>query len=292
MIKSMTGFGRWKGVFPGGAATIEIKTVNHKFFEMTAKLPNSIATLEDKIRDIVQKKVKRGKVYLNLIYDGVIAKKENITLNDRLAKSYYNALLKLKDKLRLKGEVVVDDLILFPGVLNYEVTEDSILKLWPKIKGILDKSLARLLADRLREGRALHEDLSGRAKRINKMLDIISKRAVLSVDEYKNKFAERVRELSGGQKIDAGRLAIEVAIFAKNCDISEEITRLRNHLTNFRATISNNDEAGKKLDFIAQELHREINTIGSKASDFRISKNVIEIKGEIEKIREQVKNIE
>src|SRR3989338_4419327 len=184
MIKSMTGFGRWKGVFPGGAATIEIKTVNHKFFEMTAKLPNSIATLEDKIRDIVQKKVKRGKVYLNLIYDGVIAKKENITLNDRLAKSYYNALLKLKDKLRLKGEVVVDDLILFPGVLNYEVTEDSILKLWPKIKGILDKSLARLLADRLREGRALHEDLSGRAKRINKMLDIISKRAVLSVDEY------------------------------------------------------------------------------------------------------------
>ena len=292
MIKSMTGFGRWKGVFPGGAATIEIKTVNHKFFEMTAKLPNSIATLEDKIRDIVQKKVKRGKVYLNLIYDGVIAKKENITLNDRLAKSYYNALLKLKDKLRLKGEVVVDDLILFPGVLNYEVTEDSILKLWPKIKGILDKSLARLLADRLREGRALHEDLSGRAKRINKMLDIISKRAVLSVDEYKNKFAERVRDLSGGQKIDAGRLAIEVAIFAKNCDISEEITRLRNHLTNFRATISNNDEAGKKLDFIAQELHREINTIGSKASDFRISKNVIEIKGEIEKIREQVKNIE
>ncbi len=292
MLKSMTGFGRWKGRFPGGAATIEVKTVNHKFFEMTAKLPNSIATLEDKIKDIVQKKIKRGKVNLNLVYEGVIAKDEKVALNEDLAKGYYNALLKLKKKLGLKGDVVVDDLILFPGVLAREAAEEGILKLWPKLKVVLEKSLGELVDDRLREGRALHQDLYRRARRINKMLAVISKRAELSVGEYRKKFAEKVKELSGGQEIDAGRLAMEVAIFAKNCDISEEITRLRNHMDNFLATISQNDEVGKKLDFIAQELHREINTIGAKASDFRISKHVIEIKSEIEKIREQVKNIE
>ena len=292
MIKSMTGFGRWKAGFESGAITIEIKTVNHKFFEMTSKLPNHISTFEDKIKDIVQKRVKRGKVNLNLIYDGVIDKSEKVSLNEPLARNYYNALMKLKKKLGVQGEMVVDDLILLPGVLSYEVREESLIRLWPRIKEALEKTLGKVVSDRTREGRALHRDLSKRALRITKMLGVISKRAKLNIVEYKKRFAQRVKELSGGQEMDSGRLEMEVAIFAKNCDISEEITRLINHLVNFRKTISEDGEAGKKLDFIAQELHREINTVGAKASDFKISKNVIEIKSEIEKIREQVKNIE
>ena len=292
MIKSMTGFGRGKSAFKGGTMTIEIKTVNHKFFEMTAKLPNHISTLEDKIKEIVQKKLKRGKVNLNLTYEGVITKTEEVGINEPLARNYYNALVRLKKRLGIAGEVVVDDLILFPGVLNYEVREDSLLKLWPKIKLALDRSLSKVVSDRMREGRALHKDMSRRSSRIRKMLNVIKNRAELNVEEYRNKFAERIKELSGGQEIDSNRLAMEVAIFAKNCDISEEITRLDNHLANLAATLSQGDEVGKKLDFIAQELHREINTIGAKAGDFKIAKNVIEIKSEIEKIREQVKNIE
>ncbi|MDD5423528.1 MAG: DUF1732 domain-containing protein, partial [Candidatus Omnitrophica bacterium] len=140
--------------------------------------------------------------------------------------------------------------------------------------------------------KGLCADLSGRARAIEKMLTVIKSRAHLNIDEYRKRFADRVKELTGGREIDMGRLEMEVAIFAKNSDISEEITRLGNHLANFNKTISMNGEVGKKLDFIAQELHREINTIGSKASDFKISKNVIEIKGEIEKIREQAKNLE
>jgi uncharacterized protein (TIGR00255 family) len=288
----MTGFGRGKAVLKGGSIIVEIKTVNHKFFEMTAKLPNHISTFEDRIKEIIQKKVRRGKVNLNLIYDGVIAKDEKVEVNTPLARSYCNALVRLERSLGLKGGVSAEDLILLPGVLNYEVREESLLRLWSKVKEALDAALEKIVADRTREGRALHKDMMKRAGRITKMLDVISERAVSNVEEYRKKFAQRVKELSGGQTIDAGRLEMEVAIFAKNCDISEEITRLYNHLSNFTKTISQEGEAGKKLDFIAQELHREINTIGAKASDFRISKNVIEIKSEIEKIREQVKNIE
>jgi uncharacterized protein (TIGR00255 family) len=288
----MTGFGRGKAELRGGRVTIEIKTVNHKFFEMTAKLPNHISVFEDRIKEIVQKKIKRGKVNLNLIYDGVIVKDERVSVNVPLAKSYYHALSKLQRTLNIKGEALVDDLILFPGVLNYEVREESLVRLWPKIKEALDTALGTVVADRIREGRALHKDLARRAACIEKMLRAINDRAEVNIGEYRKKFAQRVKELSGGQKMDSGRLEMEVAIFAKNCDISEEITRLENHLANFGNTISRDDEAGKKLDFIAQELHREINTIGAKAGDFKISKNVIDIKSEIEKIREQVKNLE
>jgi uncharacterized protein (TIGR00255 family) len=148
------------------------------------------------------------------------------------------------------------------------------------------------VADRGKEGKALQKDFFKRAAAIDKMLTEIRSSSHLSIKEYRERFEKRVKLLTSGHKMDKGRLEMEVAIFAKNIDISEEITRLKNHLANFKRTLSVNGEAGKKIDFIAQELHREINTIGSKASDFKISKNVIEIKSEIEKIREQAKNIE
>lgn len=292
MIRSMTGFGRVKAAFRSGAITIEMKTVNHKFFEMTAKLPSPLSTFEDKIKDIVQRKIRRGKVNLNLIYDGVIAQDEKVGVNESLARRYFLALLKLQKSLGIKGELTVEDLMLFPGVVTHEVREGSLARLWPFIRSVVERTADRVVADRAREGRALYKDLAGRAGRIGKMLAVIGKRAEVDIEEYRKKFARRVKEFSGGQEIDSGRLAMEVAIYAKNCDITEEITRLGNHLTHFIATIARDEEAGKKLDFIAQELHREINTIGAKAGDFKISKNVIEIKSEIEKIREQVKNIE
>jgi uncharacterized protein (TIGR00255 family) len=149
-----------------------------------------------------------------------------------------------------------------------------------------------LIKDREKEGHATCRDLSKRVSNIEKLLNEIRARAHLNIKEYKDKFAERIKDLTRGRAIDKGRLEMEVAIFAKNSDISEEVARLKNHLSNLKRTISSNGEAGKKIDFIAQELHREINTVGSKSGDFKISKNVIEIKGEIEKIREQAKNIE
>ncbi|MFH1996397.1 MAG: YicC/YloC family endoribonuclease [Candidatus Omnitrophota bacterium] len=292
MIRSMTGFGRGESRTGRGVITAEIKTVNHKFFEVSCKLPGNIADFEERVKQLVQRKVRRGKVNLSVSCDGVLAGAEEVSLNLPIAKSYYGELAKLKKALRLGGTVSVEDLILFPGVLNYQAKEADLSRQWPKIKQALDRALDKLVSDREKEGRALYRDLTGRANRIKTMLSVVSRRAASSLDDYRKKFADRVRKLTGSQEIDPNRLAMEVAIHAKNCDITEEIIRLKNHLGNFKKTIENNGGVGKKLDFIAQELHREINTIGAKASDFKISNNVINIKSEIEKIREQVKNIE
>lgn len=292
MIRSMTGFGKASVGFRNGKITIEIKTVNHKFFDATLKLPNGIAAFEDRMKEVLQKSIKRGKVNLNMVLDGAILKEERIIINKKVAKSYYTDLTALRRSLGLKEEVAIRDVIALPGVLNYKALDEHIAKIWPKIKMVLDKAVDKLVSDREKEGNALAADLVRRAKSIEKMLAVIRSRAHLNIEEYRKRFAERVKDLAGGRDIDRGRLEMEVAIYAKNCDISEEITRLKNHLVNFNKTASSVGEVGKKIDFIAQELHREINTIGSKASDFKISKNVIEIKGEIEKIREQAKNIE
>ena len=288
----MTGFGKGEAKFRNGKIIVEIKTINHKFFDATLKLPNGIVAFEDRIKEALQKKIRRGKVNLNLIYDGTVLKGERVTINRKAAKNYCDELSKMCRSLGLKDEIAAKDIIALPGVLSLGTMDEKRTEFWPKIKTALDKALGKLVTDREKEGRSTRADLAGRVKKIGQMLAVIKSRAHLNIGEYRRKFAERVKDLTSGRDIDMGRLEMEVAIFAKNSDISEEITRLENHLANFNKTIAASGEVGKKIDFIAQELHREINTIGSKASDFKISKNVIEIKGEIEKIREQAKNLE
>lgn len=292
MIKSMTGFGKGECRFKGGSVTAEIKTVNHKFFDASLKLPETIAPFEDRIKEILQKKVQRGKINVNIIYDNKTHKNEIITVNRKLAKSYYTGLMGLRQHLGLKDLLGIRDMVMLPGVINYDATQTGLSDLWPKIEKALSSALYDLIRDREKEGQATCRDLIKRIDNATGLLSEISSRAHLNIKEYRDKFAQRVKDLTRGHAIDKGRLEMEVAIFAKNSDISEEIARLKNHLSNLKRTIGLNGEAGKKIDFIAQELHREINTIGSKSGDFKISKNVIEIKGEIEKIREQAKNIE
>lgn len=288
----MTGFGKGGVKFKGGAIAVEVKTVNHKFFDASLKLPETIAPFEDRIKEVLQKRIQRGKINVNIIFDNSSSRDELITINKKLAKSYYAGLLGLSKHLGLKDPVSMKDMISLPGVINYEVTHADLTELWPKIEKALSLALNKLLVDREREGRATYRDMCKRVDTITKLLAEIKSRAHLNIKEYRARFAERIKDLTSGRNIDKGRLEMEVAIFAKNSDISEEIARIKNHLANFKRTMVLNGEAGKKIDFIAQELHREINTIGSKSSDFKISKNVIDIKSEIEKIREQAKNIE
>ncbi|MBP7055257.1 MAG: YicC family protein [Candidatus Omnitrophica bacterium] len=292
MIRSMTGFGRGHANIDGGAIAVEIKTVNHKFFDATLKLPPGLAMFEDDIKEILQKHIKRGKVSLNMVCDGKLFKAEKVSINRDAARAYYEELKSLKKSLGLQEAISIKDIIVLPGVLSVDAAGRITGQLWPQVKKALEAAITNLLKDRIKEGKSLYKDLSTRSKHIKAMLAIIRSRAHLNIEEYRKRFAERIRDLTGGNDINMGRLEMEVAIYAKNSDIAEEITRLQNHLANFDKTITANDEVGKKLDFIAQELHRETNTIGSKASDFKISKHVIEIKGEIEKIREQAKNLE
>ena len=292
MIKSMTGFGKGEYRFKGGSVIAELKTVNHKFFDASLKLPEAIAPFEDRIKELLQKNVQRGKINVNIIYDNKAHKHEFITINRKLAKSYYAGLEGLKKHLGLKDSLGMKDMMALPGIITCEVTQAGLSDLWAKIEKALSAALSDLVKSREKEGKATCRDLSKRVDNIIELLAGIKSRAHLNIKEYRDKFADRIKDLTRGHAIDKGRLEMEVAIFAKSSDISEEIERLKNHLSNLKRTISLNGEAGKRIDFIAQELHREINTIGSKSGDFKISKNVIDIKGEIEKIREQAKNIE
>ena len=292
MIKSMTGFGQAAVGGKLGKWKVEIRTLNNRFFDITVRLPEKFYIFEDKIRSLIQKKVKRGKVNLNAICENGAKKQDRIFLDEKVAHRYYNQLLKLKRLLKLKGDIRFEDVLSYPGLISYQAGERTEKKDWPFLKEAIDKALDKLVRDRAREGSVLSKDLAKRITRIDKTLGAIKKRSVINIEQYKKKLSRRVKDLSNGKELDRARLETEVAIFAKNCDIQEEITRIKGHTRNFKKCLQTNGEVGKKLDFIAQELHREITTIGSKANDFRISKGVIQVKSEIEKIREQVKNIE
>jgi len=292
MIRSMTGFGNGKARSKKGVVTCEIKTVNHKFLEISCKLPNSLSSFEDKIKEVIQKSVKRGKVYLNLNYEGTSPHSESLYLDIELAKSYFKKLKQLKKTFSINDTIHIQDIVSFPGVLIYRVTEKEVSTLWPVINSSIKKTLARLISARTKEGTHLSKDLNKRRIKIATHIAKIEARSYINVRHYKKRLEQRIKEISGMPPANNDRLEMEVALYAKNSDISEEITRLTGHVINFESIVKKGGEAGKKLDFVAQEMHREANTIGSKSSDYTISRSVIEMKSEIEKIREQVKNLE
>jgi len=288
----MTGFGQ--AVIKGklGKIKVEIRTLNNRFFDITAKLPERFYVFEDKIRALIKKKIKRGKVNINIGYDELLKKQNQLAVDEKVARNYYNQLNKLKRILKLKGEIRLEDILSHPGLINHHIQDRHEKRIWPLLGEAIEKTINKVIKDRLHEGMVLGKDLLKRAKNIEKALSSIKGRSVINIAQYKKRLARRVKDLSNGKELDKTRLETEVAIFAKNCDIQEEITRIKSHIKGFKKCLHANTEMGKKLDFIAQELHREITTIGSKASDFKISQGVIQVKSEIEKIREQVKNIE
>ncbi len=292
MIKSMTGYGRGEASGRFGTIKVEIKSLNNKFFDLGAKLPNGLAIFEDRIREYVQKSIKRGRVNLSIAHEHGGEGSRRITLNMRLASSLLREIKRFQRSEGLKGPIDLNAIIAFPGVLGCADTAVDARRLWSSIRRALDEALRNLDRTRCREGRILAQEMRSRARKIRRYIEATKKRSNKSIAHYKNEFARRVKELSGGIEIDKARLAQEVAIYAKNCDVTEEITRIRSHTENFEKSLRADGEKGKVLDFIAQELMREANTIGSKSSDFQISNYVIKIKSEIEKIREQVKNIE
>ncbi|MEE8359594.1 MAG: YicC/YloC family endoribonuclease [Candidatus Omnitrophota bacterium] len=292
MIHSMTGFGKATTRSKYGIVTVEMRTLNHKFFELSAKMPNGLGQYEDKLKTIIHKKVKRGKVYLNIELSGQKNGASKVVINNDVAKRYKAELLRLKKQLKLQGAVSLDQIMGLPGVIVSEAPKAATDKYMPTLVEALNRALGRMVADRRKEGSALCRDLAKRVDSIGSGVEHIDKRSTLSVVKYKTHLANRIKELTGAKNVDKGRLAQEVALFAKNSDVSEELVRLKSHLSSFKETLGSRSEVGKKLDFIAQELHREANTIASKCSDFKISKSVIQIKSDIEKIREQVKNIE
>ncbi len=292
MIKSMTGFGRGENSQDGMEFTVEIKTVNHRYSDIFVRMPRQIGFLEDKVRDLVGKAISRGKIDVYITYFNYGDDAKLVTMDEGLAKTYISATQSLRDKFYLKDDITVSLIARYPDVLKVEQAKEDEDLLWAMLKVATEKALDTLIIMRQTEGEGLKNVLLDRADYVESIVAEIAKRAPEIPKEYKLKLTARIKDLLDQQPLDENRIATEVAVFADRCSIDEELVRMTSHIGQLREALSMDQPVGRKLDFLVQEMNREINTIGSKANDLSITKNVVEIKSEIEKIREQIQNIE
>lgn len=288
----MTGYGRGQGQSQGKQFTLEMKAVNHRFSEIVIRQPKQLSPLEDHLRKLIQAKVSRGRVDVFVSIEEYGETNKIVKVDKGLAKAYYSALKELGETLELPKNISLDFIARYPDVLSVEQQEDDLEEIKTAISQAAETAINQLIQMRETEGAKLKEDILNRLKKIEQANKDIAARAPLVVAEYKEKLANRIQEALQDVKMDEARLATEVAIFCDRSSIDEEIVRLNSHLEQMADSLSINESVGRKLDFIVQEMNREINTIGSKANDLNITSIVVEIKSEIEKIREQVQNIE
>lgn len=294
MIKSMTGFGRGEYTDGKRSITVEIKSVNHRYSDITVKMPRRYTFAEDKIKNTVKEKIRRGKVDVSIIVDNIAENDVNIRLNTMLAKQYYDNLTELRSEFDLSGDISLQFMASLPDVMKAIPDVEDEEEITNAILIPVAEAVANLEKMRAVEGEKLAEDLIAKGEHVKEILDRIEERAPQVVVDYTAKLKERIQELVGSAvQIPEDRILVEAAVFADKCAIDEEITRLNSHLIQLRNIIEKSSQPeGKKLDFLVQEMNREANTIGSKANDITITNYMLEIKSEIEKIREQVQNIE
>ncbi|MEK7713712.1 MAG: YicC/YloC family endoribonuclease [Deltaproteobacteria bacterium] len=290
MIKSMTGYGKGEAEYEGRRFVVELRSINHRYCDVSIRLPRRYAALEGDIKKTVSGSISRGKLDVTLTIEGNEGTALGLEVNTPLADSYYSALCTLKERLGLAGEITVRDISSVPDIITMKEEPLDIKRYWPFIEAATNKGLDGLDDMKMTEGAALTVDIFGRLEQIDIAIDDMNERAPAVVASYKDRLAERIRGM--GYEPDQGRLVQEVACFADRCDISEEIVRLKSHLGQFKTIAVAPEPSGRKLDFLIQEINREVNTIGSKGNDAVISQKVVDLKAELEKIREQVQNIE
>ena len=292
MIRSMTGFGRCEYIEDNIKFVVEIKTVNHRYCDIFIKLPRQISMFEEKIRSTISSFISRGKVDVFVSYENNSENSNHVVLDINLANSYFGALKKIGDNISsLRDDVSITTLARFPDVLKLEKIDEE-EKLWPILSIAINGHIDSLVQMRETEGEKLRLSLYDIAINIEKLTDVIKLRLPSVVNEYKAKLFARINELLEQKVIDETRLAMEAAIFADKCNVDEELVRLNSHMAQMRDILESDVPSGRKLDFLVQEMNREVNTIGSKGNDLEVVKNVVELKSEIEKIREQIQNIE
>ena len=290
MIKSMTGYGRGKYEIDSREYTVEIKSVNNRYCDISIKLPRSISYLEDKIKKEIMGKVARGKIDVFISFYNNSTKGKNIKFNRELAGIYINELRELAKENSINSDIQVTEITKFPDVLTIENDEDEEL-IWNELKVPLEEAINNFVNMKELEGKKIYEDLTARIENIDSKVKIISENSTRLIKEYIVKLENRIKELLNLEVIDENRLAMETVIYADKCSVEEEITRLKSHIFQFKDLIKQ-DVVGKKIDFLIQEMNRETNTIGSKANSLEITNLVVDIETELEDIREQVQNIE
>ena len=292
MIKSMTGYGRAVQELHGRNITVEVKSVNHRYFDCTVKTSRMFSFLEDPVKKAAQSAVSRGKMDIYVSVDDSHSDDVQVLFNEHIFEAYLRSMKDMADKYGLRDDVSVTSLGRYPEVFSIEKREADADEIRQDVLAVLEAALAEYTAMRAREGERMYEDISSRGKYIGEMVAGIAARAPEVVAEYRERITQRIREILDGVQPDEGRLLTEAALFADRTAIDEELVRLGSHLSQLEDMLQDTVPVGRKLDFLVQELNRETNTIGSKANDLTITRTVVDIKAEIEKIREQVQNIE
>lgn len=292
MVRSMTGFGRAKETVDGLNITAEIKSVNHRYFEFTSRLPRSYMFVEDRIKEICRENITRGKVEVFVQIEDNRENAVTVEVNEDYARAYVGAVKQLCGKLRLKNDVKASSLLTVNDIFKIRQNSVSDEVVLNSVDSVFRKAVAEFVKMREIEGQRLYDDVKAHAGIILGMVGEIEKKSPDTVKQYRQRIEEKVKELLGDVKVDEQRLLTETAIFADKVAVDEETVRLRSHIDQLCGLISEGGAVGRKLDFIVQEMNREANTIGSKAQDIDIAHTVVDIKSEIEKIREQIQNIE
>lgn len=292
MIMSMTGYGRGSIEENGRSFVVEIKSVNNRYLDINVKLPKQISGLEDTVRKYVASKISRGKVDVYITQDKFSEDDIVINVDEQVAAAYYNAFLNLKKKFNLIDDITVSLLAKSPDVITVEKKEEDLEAVWITLGKALNSAVDMFVDMRVREGLKLSKDMLDRCNYIKENVLKIEERSPKITEEFREKIRQRVSEYLKEVEVDEARLLNEVAFFADKSNITEEIVRLKSHIEQFKNSFSGDEPVGRKLDFLIQEMNRETNTIGSKANDLYITNLVVEIKSELEKIREQVQNIE
>ena len=292
MISSMTGYGRAQNIIGGKDITVEIKSVNHRFFEFSAKLPRNYGYLEEKLKSFIQSNVSRGKVDVSVTIFNVSGAGSEVEMNTELAEGYIKALREFNASAGLSDDIALSNVARFPEVFNVKKAEENEDEIWNAVKEITEVAVDKFVCMRRIEGEKLKQDLETKLDFILSKVEVVEERSPQTVSAYRKRLYDKLSEILENSKFDEQRILTEAALFAEKIAVDEETVRLRSHIEQFGNILEDENAVGRKLDFLVQEINREVNTIGSKAQDTVIAKTVIDMKSEIEKIREQIQNLE
>jgi len=292
VLRSMTGYGRSQKILHGRDITVEIRSVNHRYYEYSSRIPRTYSYIDDKLKTLLKSGISRGKVEVAVTINNIESKDTEIALNKGVAEGYVRALRSVADELQLKDDLSLSKLIKLPDVFCVQKAPDNEEEIWNDVAETASEALDKFVSMRELEGERLKCDILAKADLILTKVGMIEELSPQTVENYRNRLYQKLQEVLEGKDIDEQRIITEAALFSEKIAVDEETVRLRSHISQLKTMLDSDETIGRKLDFIVQEMNRETNTIGSKAQDISITRIVVDVKAEIEKIREQIQNIE
>lgn len=298
MLCSMTGYGRAQKVLGGRDILVEIRSVNHRYFEYSSRISRVYGYIDDKLKSLLKTRISRGKVEISVNINNIEGKEALILINKNIVEGYLSAFKDVADKINDSGSISVEndirlsDIIRLPEVFNLQKAPDDEEQIWNDVSEVALAALENFINMRIAEGEKLKNDVLEKAAEIEKMVSMVENVAPETVENYRKKLLAKLEEILESRDVDQQRIVTEAAVFAEKIAVDEETVRLRSHIAQLRNMLDSEEAVGRKLDFIVQEMNREVNTIGSKAQNLNVTKIVVDMKAEIEKIREQIQNIE